>query len=226
MLKESNLMGSHFLRDVIIGMEDGITVSIAFIAGTTVLFQNNDFILAGGTIVVILLSIAMGISGWISGLGEQRYYYHEISKIDSPDGYDAAERADRLKFYESIGFPEEMRQPAMIEIDDDNKKWIEFLRKFDLGPASHGSGENLKRGLIIGFSYALGGLIPLAAFIIEKEPGRVIFYSIASALVVLLILGYFKSKLTGNHPFSTVMSVMLSGGVVAICLHFIALLFK
>lgn len=226
MVKEKIWEKPQFTRDVVIGMGDGLTVSFALVAGLTVLFSGSSPILFVGVVVVLLQSIAMGLSGWFSGKGEQDYYYNELSKINDPEGYNERELREQLAFYDSMGFPAEMQRPALTEIDQNNREWVEFLQRFDLGPSEPGSGAPVRSALNIGLSYASGGLIPLIAYYFFDKPALAIIYSVAATLLSLFVLGYFKSRLTGSSPFSMAFNVMLTGAVTALCTYLIALIFR
>lgn len=223
---QETMENSRVTRDIVIGMGDGLTVSFAVVAGLSVVFSESAPIFLVGLAVTFVQGLAMGLSGWFSGKGEQKYYFHELSKINDPDGYRERELQEQLKFYESMEFPAEMRNPALIEIDENNKQWVEFLQRFDLGPAEPGSNEPTKSAWTIGSSYLIGGLIPILSYYFLSIPADAIIYSIMATLGCLFILGFFKSKLTGTSPFSMAFNVMMTGAVAALCTYAIGFFFK
>lgn len=223
---EKTIENPQFTRNVVIGMGDGLTVSFAVVAGLSVVFSESAPVLLVGLIVALVQSLAMGLSGWFSGKGEQEYYYHELSKINDPEGYRERELEEQLQFYESMEFPAEMRNPALIEIDENNRQWVEFLQRFELGPAEPGLNEPTKSAWTIGLSYLLGGFIPLISYYFFSSSLEAIVYSVIATLICLFILGFFKSRLTGSSPFSMAFDVMMTGAVAALCTYAIGFFFR
>ena len=65
--KEYHMRSSDFLRDVVIGMSDGLTVPFALAAGLSGAVDKSTIIVIAGIAEIAAGSIAMGLGGYLSG---------------------------------------------------------------------------------------------------------------------------------------------------------------
>ena len=86
--QESHLKSSEMLRDIVIGMSDGLTVPFALAAGLSGAVDNSSIIVIAGIAEIAAGSIAMGLGGYLAGKTEQDHYqselkreYHEIEHL-------------------------------------------------------------------------------------------------------------------------------------------------
>src|ERR1700712_5638233 len=78
--KESHLTSSDLLRDVVIGMSDGLTVPFALAAGLSGAVHSTGIIVIAGIAEIAAGSIAMGLGGYLSGKTEQDHYNSELKR--------------------------------------------------------------------------------------------------------------------------------------------------
>jgi VIT1/CCC1 family predicted Fe2+/Mn2+ transporter len=69
--------------------------------------------------------------------------------------------------------------------------------------------------LTIGISYFIGGLLPLAAYMLTENPHDGLLLSLAVTTMCLFVFGYFKSKVTGQPPIYGAFKVTLIGLLAA-----------
>lgn len=224
--KEQHLESSDFLRDVVIGMSDGLTVPFALAAGLTGAISNSSIIVIAGIAEIVAGSIAMGLGGYLAGKTEQDHYASELRREEEevervPD----MEKEEVRVFFENLGLSKEMQQLATEEIARDKKQWIDFMMKFELGLEKPDAGRARKSAMNIGISYAVGGIIPLLPYFFISDSREAIIYSAVATLLCLFFFGYFKSRMTGVPVFSGALKVMLIGAVAAGCAYLVALLF-
>ncbi|HLL43084.1 MAG TPA: VIT1/CCC1 transporter family protein [Segetibacter sp.] len=131
---EHHSSGSHFLKDIVIGMSDGLTVPFALAAGLSSVVDNTSLIVIAGLAEIAAGSIAMGLGGYLAGQTEMDHYKAELRR-----GYDEVERLpEREKeevreFFESLGLSEEVQQKAVQELTKDKDNWVSFMMKHELG---------------------------------------------------------------------------------------------
>ena len=77
---ESHLKSSDLLRDVVIGMSDGLTVPFALAAGLSGAVDQSSIIVIAGIAEVAAGSIAMGLGGYLAGKTEQDHYSSEVKR--------------------------------------------------------------------------------------------------------------------------------------------------
>ena len=196
--EEEHLQSSELLRDVVIGMSDGLTVPFALAAGLTGAVSNSSIIVIAGIAEIVAGSIAMGLGGYLAGKTEQDHYSSELKReYEEVDNVPEKEKKEVKDFFENIGLSEELQNKATEEISKDKKQWVDFMMKFELGLEEPDPKRATKSALNIGMSYAAGGIIPLSPYFFIENSIEALKFSVVATLICLFVFGYFKSKITG-----------------------------
>ena len=225
--QEEHLQSSDVLRDVVIGMSDGLTVPFALAAGLTGAVANSSIIVIAGIAEIVAGSIAMGLGGFLAGKTEQDHYSSELKReYEEVDRLPEMEKKEVKEFFEGIGLSEELQVKATEEIAKDKKQWVNFMMKFELGLDKPDPKRATKSAMNIGISYAIGGIIPLSPYFFIDDSREALKFSVIATLICLFIFGYFKSKMTGVPVLSGALKVMLIGALAASAAFGVALLFK
>lgn len=225
--EEEHLQSSELLRDVVIGMSDGLTVPFALAAGLTGAVSNSSIIVIAGIAEIVAGSIAMGLGGYLAGKTEQDHYTSELKReYAEVDNVPEKEKKEVRDFFENIGLSEELQIKATEEISKDKKQWVDFMMKFELGLELPDPKRATKSALNIGISYAVGGIIPLSPYFFIENSIEALKFSVVATLICLFVFGYFKSKITGVPVLSGAFKVMLIGALAAAAAFGVALLFK
>lgn len=225
--EEEHLQSSDLLRDVVIGMSDGLTVPFALAAGLTGAVTSSSIIVIAGIAEIVAGSIAMGLGGYLAGQTEEDHYNSELKRENEeveriPD----MEKKEVKDFFENLGLSEELQIKATEEIAKDKKQWVDFMMKFELGLDKPDPKRARKSALNIGLSYAVGGIIPLSPYFFISDSREALKFSVIATLICLFVFGYFKSKVTGVPVLSGAFKVMLIGALAAAAAFSVALLFK
>lgn len=216
---EEHMQSSEMLRDVVIGMSDGLTVPFALAAGLSgVAESSTSIIVIAGIAEIAAGSIAMGLGGYLAGKTEQDHYNTEEKReYYEVDNLRHREIEETREFFANIGLSEKLQGEATEEISRDKKQWVDFMMKYELGLERPDPKRATRSALNIGLSYIVGGLVPLSPyfFVDSHSPIQGLKLSAIVTLICLFIFGYFKSKLTGIQPFIGAIRVMLIGAVAA-----------
>lgn len=224
---EEHLQSSDFLRDVVIGMSDGLTVPFALAAGLTGAISNSSIIVIAGIAEIVAGSIAMGLGGYLAGKTEQDHYSSELKReYEEVERVPHIEKIEVKEFFEKIGLSEDLQIKATEEIAKDKKQWVDFMMKFELGLERPDPKRATKSALNIGVSYAVGGIIPLSPYMFIADSGEALKFSVIATLICLFVFGYFKSKMTGVPIFMGALKVMMIGALAAAAAFGVARLFS
>ncbi|MGZ8556939.1 MAG: VIT1/CCC1 transporter family protein [Chitinophagaceae bacterium] len=225
--QENHLKSSDFLRDVVIGMSDGLTVPFALAAGLSGAVDSNAIIVIAGIAEVAAGSIAMGLGGYLAGKTEIDHYQSELKReYEEIEKVPEVEKEEVKSFFANIGLSEEMQEKATEEISKDKKQWVDFMMKYELGLDKPDPKRATKSALNIGLSYAAGGLVPLSPYFFVDTPVEGLKISAGVTLLCLFIFGFFKSKITGVNPWLGAMRVTLIGALAAAAAFGVAKLFE
>lgn len=224
---ESHLKSSDLLRDVVIGMSDGLTVPFALAAGLSGAVDNSSIIVIAGIAEIAAGSIAMGLGGYLAGKTEQDHYASEVKReYDEVENLRHREIEETKEFFAGIGLSKELQDKATEEISRDKDRWVDFMMKYELGLEKPDPKRATKSALNIGLSYIAGGIIPLSPYFFISDSLEALQYSIIATLICLFIFGFFKSKITGINPWIGALRVTLIGALAAAAAFGVARLFE
>ena len=213
---EEHLESSDFIRDIVIGMSDGLTVPFALAAGLSGAVDSTSIIVIAGIAEIAAGSIAMGLGGFLAGQTEEDHYKSEKKReYWEVDHLRERELEETREFFAGIGLSEALQEQATQEISRDKDKWVEFMMKHELGLDEPDPKRASKSAFNIGVSYIAGGLVPLSPYFFDNDPLEALQISVALTLVCLFVFGWFKSKMTGVNPWIGALKVMLIGALAA-----------
>jgi vacuolar iron transporter family protein len=224
---ESHLKSSDLLRDVVIGMSDGLTVPFALAAGLSGAVDQSSIIVIAGIAEIAAGSIAMGLGGYLAGKTEQDHYSSEVKReYDEVENLRHKEIEETKEFFANIGLSPALQQQATDEIAQDKDRWVDFMMKYELGLDKPDPKRATKSALNIGLSYIAGGIIPLSPYFFIADSTQALKISVIATLICLFVFGYFKSKITGVNAIWGALKVTLIGAVAAAAAFGVAKLFE
>ncbi|CAN5562461.1 VIT1/CCC1 transporter family protein [soil metagenome] len=225
--EETHLRSTDFLRDIVIGMSDGLTVPFALAAGLSGAVSSSNIIVIAGIAEICAGSIAMGLGGYLSGKTEQDHYKSEIKReYDEVENLREVEISETKEFFANIGLSPALQDQATEEIARDKDRWVDFMMKYELGLEKPDPKRATKSALNIGLSYVAGGIIPLSPYFFIDDSTEALKISVVATLICLFIFGYFKSRMTGVNPWSGAFRVMMIGAMAAAAAFGVAKLFE
>jgi len=214
---ESHLQSSYLLTDVVIGMSDGLTVPFALAAGLSGAVHGDvSIVWIAGIAEIAAGSIAMGLGGYLAGKTEQDHYASELKNEywELTNKREAEIQEVRNVFLE-WGLSKETAEEATMEIIKDDKRWVDFMMKYELGLDKPDPKRATRSAFNIGLSYVVGGFIPLIPYFYVTEAVDGLKISAIITLICLFVFGYFKSKITGINPWTGGLKVMMIGALAA-----------
>src|SRR5687767_445524 len=171
--EETHLKSSDQIRDIVIGMSDGLTVPFALAAGLTGAVVSTGIIVIAGIAEIAAGSIAMGLGGYLAGKTEQDHYNSELKReYYEVENLRHKEVEETKEFFANIGLSEELQEKATEEIAKDKKQWVDFMMKYELGLEKPDPKRAGKSALNIGLSYVVGGLVPLSPYFFISSPAE------------------------------------------------------
>ena len=214
---EEHLQSSDLLTDIVIGMSDGLTVPFALAAGLSGAVEGNvNLIWIAGIAEIAAGSIAMGLGGFLAGKTEQDHYASELKNEYWELVHKREVEIEEVrKVFLEWGLSASTAEEATQEIIKDDKRWVDFMMKHELGLTEPDPKRARRSAFNIGFSYIVGGLIPLTPYFFVEGAIEGLKISAMITLVCLFIFGFFKSKITGINPWLGGLKVMMIGALAA-----------
>ncbi|KAJ3192085.1 hypothetical protein HK101_007081 [Irineochytrium annulatum] len=213
---EPHFAGAEIVRDVIIGLSDGLTVPFALAAGLSAL-QSSRLVVTAGMAEIVAGAISMGLGGYLAGRSEIEHYDAERRRErHEVDTMPKKEEAEIVELFEPYGLAKKDVEPLIRRLKSNPELWVDFMMKFELSLERPDGRRSYISALTIGISYFLGGLVPLVPYMCTDVTMHAFFISIATTLLVLLLFGYVKAKLLGvSRPILSAFQMMLIGAAAA-----------
>ena len=213
---EKHFTAGEAVRDIVIGMSDGLTVPFALAAGLTGAIASSRLILTAGFAEIAAGSIAMGLGGYLAARSDAEHYASERKReeeeiVTVPD-MEAKEVQDIFKTY---GLTETESASVVAALRQRPQDWVDFMMRFELGLEKPVPGRALKSALTIALAYVVGGIIPLSAYLVFADAHRALNVSCAVTLIALLVFGAVKGRFTGTPMIRSGLQTALIGGLAA-----------
>jgi len=220
---ERHFTAGELVRDVVIGMSDGLTVPFALAAGLTGAISQTHLIVTAGVAEIAAGSIAMGLGGYLAARGDAEHYLHELAReeeevVTKPEA-EAQEVRDIFKTY---GLSDAESSTVVESLRRRPKDWVAFMMRFELGLEAPEPGRAWKSALTIASAYVVGGFVPLSAYMLVTDAHRALQLSVLVTLVALAIFGAIKARFTGVPVLRGGLQTTVIGGLAAAAAFLIA----
>ncbi len=213
---EKHFNASESVRDVVIGMSDGLTVPFALAAGLTGAIAASSIVITAGIAEIAAGSIAMGLGGYLAAKSDNDHYLsekkREFSEVKEMEQVEVHEVSEIFKNY---GLNEIEIEPILKNFKSKPDKWVDFMMKFELGLEQPDPKRAYISAATIAFSYIAGGLIPLSPYFFFSNAQKGLIFSAIVTMVALLCFGFVKAKFTGAKPIRSAFQTVLIGGLAA-----------
>lgn len=214
--EEQHSQSSDMLRDIVIGMSDGLTVPFALAAGLSGAIDSTSLIVIAGLAEVAAGSIAMGLGGYLAGQTEMDHYNSELKReYEEVERVPEVEKQEVREFFSNLGLSKQVQEQAVNEMTRDKDKWVDFMMKYELGLDKPDEKRARKSAFNIALSYIVGGMVPLSPYFFATTNTEGLRISTIFTLISLFIFGYFKSKMTGVPPITGALKVVFVGALAA-----------
>ena len=213
---EKHFTASETVRDVVIGMSDGLTVPFALAAGLSGAVDSTALIITAGLAEVAAGAIAMGLGGYLAGRTDAEHFQTERAReeretLELPE----TEAAEVAKIFRDYDLPDDVVSAVTGAISSDRKRWVDFMMKFELGLEEPDPGRARNSAITIALSYVAGGLVPLAPYFFLTSVQTALWGSVLLTLAALFVFGLIKGRFTTDKPLRSAWQTVLVGGIAA-----------
>ena len=213
---EKHFTSGDIVRDVVIGMSDGLTVPFALAAGLTGAISQTHLIVTAGFAEIAAGSIAMGLGGYLAARGDAEHYAHErVREEEEVKAIPDAEAQEVSDIFQTYGITPDECAGVVASLRRRPKDWVDFMMRFELGLEEPEPARAWKSATTIALSYVVGGTIPLSAYLLLDDTGRALRLSVAVTLVALALFGAIKGRFTGVPVVRSALQTSVIGGLAA-----------
>ena len=213
---EQHFTSSEVVRDIVIGMSDGLTVPFALAAGLTGAVNASRIIVVAGLAEIAAGSIAMGLGGYLAAKSDAEHYANERKREE----WEVIERnEDEVQevhaVFSEYGLSEPEIEPVVRAFQNNHKAWVDWMMRFELGLEEPDPKRAVSSAATIAFSYVAGGLVPLTPYMVWGDPKTALTMSVIATLTALFVFGYIKGRYTGAPLLKSAVRTTVIGGLAA-----------
>jgi VIT1/CCC1 family predicted Fe2+/Mn2+ transporter len=213
---EKHFTSSDLVRDVVIGMSDGLTVPFALAAGLSGAVDSTALIVTAGLAEVSAGAIAMGLGGYLAARTDAEHFGSERAReTRETQEVPEVEAAEVARVFRDYGLPGDTVAVVVGAIRSDPVRWVDFMMKFELGLEEPDRRRARNSTLTIASAYVVGGLVPLAPYLVLGSVRPALIGSVIVTLVALAAFGFVKGRFTTNRPVRSAAQTVLVGGLAA-----------
>ena len=213
---EQHFTGSAAIRDVVIGMSDGLTVPFALAAGLSGAVMGTGVVITAGLAEIAAGAIAMGLGGYMAARSDVEHYQserlrEELEVVELPE----RERQEVVDVLAEYGVSPADSASVVRALAARPDMWVDFMMRFELGLEQPDPKRALRSAATIAGAYIVGGLVPLSPYFFFDTSRAALGWSVAGTLLALTVFGYIKGRFTGTHPVRSAGQTLLVGGLAA-----------
>jgi VIT1/CCC1 family predicted Fe2+/Mn2+ transporter len=213
---EKHFTASETVRDIVIGMSDGLTVPFALAAGLSGAISASNIVVTAGLAEIAAGSIAMGLGGYLAAKSDAEHYVSERKREQHEVKIKAEIEAQEVRdVFKEYGISEDESHAVVEGLRRDPEAWVDFMMRFELGLEKPDPKRALVSALTIAGAYIAGGFIPLSPYMIVSSVPLGLRWSVIVTLAALAVFGYVKGSFTGSHPLRAALQTVLIGGIAA-----------
>ncbi len=213
---EQHFKSSETVRDIVIGMSDGLTVPFALAAGLSGAVASTAIVVTAGFAEIAAGSIAMGLGGYLAARTDAEHYHSEVQReIRETELVPDKEEQEVADVFRGYGMSEDHIAPVVEAIRSDQRRWVDFMMRFELGLEQPDPKRARRSAWTIALSYIAGGLIPLMPYLVLRHLLSALYLSVGVTLTALFLFGYVKGRFTGLRPWRAAFQTVLIGGLAA-----------
>ncbi len=204
------------LRDLVLGMADGLTVPFALAAGVTGAVAASGVVLTAGLAEIVAGAISMGLGGYLAARTESQNYAKEWQReVTETEEIPHEERAEVAAILHGYGVREPVLSEAVDQIARNQRHWVEFMMRNELGLERPDERAAPRSALLVGGGYVLGGIFPLAPYVFVPDAHTALLWSVGCTSVALLVFGAVRARVLNTPIVNGAVQAWFIGALAA-----------
>ena len=221
-----HIRARSYIGSSALGVSDGLVTNLAFLTGFATAASDSQFhlIQIAGIASMVAGAVSMFFAGVIAGRSEYELYQadakREAGEIEEEP---EEEKAELTQFYMAKGLSPDQAENVVEQIASDKEKFLEDILMHELHVHQTRLSNPIKMGGVIGLSFLVGALIPLAPFLFLSARGVSFIVSILVSPIFLFSVGAWRGRAVGRQFWRTGLETLGIGVAAAAILYLIGL---
>ncbi len=226
--------GSDSIRNVIYGVNDGLTATLGVLAGVGGATVNPRVVLIGGLSAMVASGVSMAGGAYLASKSQREVFEGQLAREAAEiEAMPELERAELVEIYRSKGLTPDEAATIVGRITSDKKVWLETQAREELGLDVAQFENPPREGLVAGISTLIGGAIPVGGYLLGRWALGANLNGLAALVVAfivcavfLFVIGSARSFFTGKGAVRSGLEMLVVGSVVAAVTYAVGVLFR
>ncbi|MBI4497737.1 MAG: VIT1/CCC1 transporter family protein [Chloroflexi bacterium] len=204
------------LREIMFGMQDGLVSTVALVNSVAAATGRNDYVIIAGMTGALAGVFSMAAGSYLGSRAEQDVQASEIEKEAREIAQNPAEElAELIQLYRLEGYAEDEAAKMAQRVAADRELWLKVMAEKELGLSPDVETSPWKDSAVMGASFFVGGLIPVASFFFLSVAVAPVVATVAT-LLALFLLGLGKGRVLKRRPLRSALEVVTVGTLSAV----------
>jgi vacuolar iron transporter family protein len=226
--------GAESIRNVIYGVNDGLTATLGVLAGVGGASIEPRVVLIGGLSAMVASGVSMAGGAYLATKSQREVFEGQLAREAAEiEAMPELEKQELVEIYRSKGLTADEAKTIVDRITQDKKVWLETQAREELGLDAAQFENPAREGLVAGISTLIGGAIPVLGYLLGRAVMGTGFAgrgSLAIAFIVcavfLFLIGSARSIFTGKGGVRSGAEMLAVGTVVAALTYVVGVLFR
>jgi VIT1/CCC1 family predicted Fe2+/Mn2+ transporter/rubrerythrin len=226
--------GAESIRNVIYGVNDGLTATLGVLAGVGGASVDARVVLIGGLSAMVASGVSMAGGAYLATKSQREVFEGQLAREAAEiEAMPELEKAELIDIYRSKGLTADEARTIVDRITQDKKVWLETQAREELGLDASQFENPMREGLVAGVSTLIGGAIPVAGYLLGRLLVGSSFSGIGSLAIAFLICAVFlfligsaRSFFTGKGGVRSGVEMLGVGTIVAALTYWVGVLFR
>jgi vacuolar iron transporter family protein len=209
--------GGPSVRDVILGLNDGLVASFAVTSGVAGAFTSPTVVVIAGLSEMLGGAVSMGLAAFASARAQFEFYQSEVERERQEiERWPDRERDEIRGIYRSKGFGSGLLDDIVTHITADRERWANVMMREELGFGADIADPPLRSGITVGLSYLVGAAMPVLPYLFV-QPHLGIYISAGTTISALFVIGAAKTLITSRSWWRSgleSMAIGIAAGIV------------
>ncbi len=226
--------GIESIRNVIYGVNDGLTATLGVLAGVGGASVDSRVVLIGGLSAMVASGVSMAGGAYLASKSQREVFEGQLAREAAEiEAMPDLERAELVKIYRSKGLTPAEAQTIVGRITADKKVWLETQAREELGLDVTQFENPTREGVVAGVSTLVGGAIPVIGYLVGRWLVGAMFSGVGALVITfalcaafLFLIGSARSFFTGKGGVRSGFEMLAVGTVVAAITFGVGVLFR
>ena len=211
--RHKHIQARNYIADSALGLSDGLITNLSFLTGFSGAISSIALIRVAGIAAMLAGSVSMFFGGLLATRSHIDLYHADSKREGYEIAHEPEEETRELKnFYLEKGLTEAEAKTVVDRVTSNKEKWLEDMLIHELHLHKSELGNPYKKGVIIGFSFLVGSLVPLLQYLLLTLKDYSVLASLSTSLLFLFVVGAWKGRIVGKNIWRSGIE-MLSVGV-------------